>query len=254
MRQANVNLQHAESRLAQKRKLFEQKALSRAELLDVQSRYEQASTTLIEAQLPVSDSRVHVARRALELVEQDYVAQHAELDMNCATKDGALESARRELAGLELERSQSILRAPHDGVIITPAVKVGDVLERGRPAVKVAARTGFHFEVAVPSGDVGQLRTGMPVRIKFDDFDYQEYGTLDGTVCFISPDSRPAEQREGGAPVYKIEIELAGELVSRDTMHGEIKLGMSGQAEIITDQKSLLALFLSKIRQTISLG
>ena len=43
-------------------------------------------------------------------------------------------------------------------------------------------------------------------------------------------------------------------LMSEDKEYvGTIKLGMTGQAEIVTERKSLLAILLKKIRKTISL-
>ena len=77
------------------------------------------------------------------------------------------------------------------------------------------AAGGFRFEAAVPSEEVGRLRVGMPARIKLDAYDYQRYGTLDGTVCFISPDSGVAE---GQSTPYTVRIDLKGDEVGRGPM------------------------------------
>jgi hypothetical protein len=55
------------------------------------------------------------------------------------------------------------------------------------------------------------------------------------------------------APSYLVRIELAGEEVGRGELYGRVKLGMAGQAEIVTGQEGLLSLLLKRIRQTISL-
>jgi multidrug efflux pump subunit AcrA (membrane-fusion protein) len=129
------------------------------------------------------------------------------------------------------------LRAPLDGVITSGDVKVGDLLSSGQPVVEIAEQKGFLFEVSVPSEEVGHLQVGMSARIKLDAFDYQKYGTLEGTVRFISPDSGVAEGQR--APSYLVRIELAGEEVGRGDFHGRVKLGMAGQAEIVTGQEAL---------------
>ena len=96
------------------------------------------------------------------------------------------------------------------------------------------------------------LRVGMPARIKLDAYDYQKYGTLSGTVCFVAPDSEvPEGQRTAH---YVVRIEVDGEQIGRGDLRGQVKLGMAGQAEIVTDQESVLLLLVRKIRQTISLG
>jgi multidrug efflux pump subunit AcrA (membrane-fusion protein) len=91
----------------------------------------------------------------------------------------------------------------------------------------------------------------MPVRVKLDPFDYQRYGTLGGTVCFLSQDSKVVEQR--GA-LYTVRAELDGDEVGSGDLRGRVKLGMAGRAEIVTGRESVLALLVKKVRQTISLG
>jgi hypothetical protein len=90
------------------------------------------------------------------------------------------------------------------------------------------------------------------VRIKLDAFDYQRYGVMTGTVCFIAPDSRSTD--EATSARYLVRIELDGDEVGRGAWRGRVKLGMAGQAEIATARESLLWLLLRRIRQSISLG
>jgi hypothetical protein len=53
---------------------------------------------------------------------------------------------------------------------------------------------------------------------------------------------------------YVVKIQLEGEGTGRGEFRGRVKLGMAGQAEIVTGQERLLTLLAKKIRQTISLG
>ena len=149
----------------------------------------EAKGKLAKALIPVDESGVEVARRALALAERDYALRREELEQKRGIRRGEAEAARIELAILELERKQAIIRAPLDGIVTTEDIKVGDLLEPGKPVIEIAPRGGFRFEAAVPSEEVGRVRIGLPARIKLDAYDYQRYGTLDGTVDFISPDS-----------------------------------------------------------------
>ena len=88
--------------------------------------------------------------------------------------------------------------------------------------------------------------------MKLDAYDYQRYGTVAGTVTFIAPDSDVLAGQ--GRATYLVRIELAGEELGRGDFRGQIKLGMAGQADIVTGQESVLALLVKKLRQTISLG
>jgi multidrug resistance efflux pump len=137
-------------------------------------------------------------------------------------------------------------------VVTAGDVKVGDLLDRGKPVLEIASQGGFRFEGTVPSEEVGHLRVGLPVRVKLDAFDYQRYGTLAGTVSFLAPDSQTGD---GAKPVqHLVRIDLEGDEVGYGEWHGRVKLGMAGQAEVVTGRESLLTLLVKKVRQSISLN
>ena len=208
---------------------------------------------MARARLPVDESRVPVAERASELVDQDYALKREELKLKRASKQGEIESARIELANRELERQFAEIRAPIDGVVIKGDIKLGDILEPGKPVFELARQEGFLFEGSVPSDEVGHLKVGMPARIKLDAYNYQQYGAVDGIVRFLSPDSGRGEGEER-AVNYTVRIELASDSLGRGEFHGQVKLGMTGQADIVTGHQSLLSLLVKRIRRTISLG
>jgi HlyD family type I secretion membrane fusion protein len=236
----------------QLRRLVQQRAAAPNTLFEATTRLREAEEKLHKARLPVNEKRVQVVREALGLVERDYAVKQTELQLKRTGKQGEVEAARLKLANMELERKQVDIRAPIAGVVTRGDVKVGDILEPGRPAMEVAARAGFVFEAAVPGEDVGHLRVGIPARVKLDPYDYQRYGTLGGVVCFIAPDSSVADGPQ--TVTYTVRIALDGDEVGRGEAHGQVKLGMNGQVEIVSAQESLLSLLLKRIRQRISLG
>ena len=136
-------------------------------------------------------------------------------------------------------------------MVIKGDVKLGDLLEPGKPVLELARQEGFVFEGSVASEEVGHLAEGMAVRIKLDAYNYQQYGTIGGTVQFLSPDSgREGEER---TVTYTVRIALSSDEVGRGEYRGRVKLGMTGQADIVTGHRSLLALLVNRIRQTIRL-
>jgi hypothetical protein len=79
-------------------------------------------------------------------------------------------------------------------------------------------------------------------------------------ACAIDPAGGPfwkadstANQADGSL-YYLVKVEVDGADVGLGEYTGPIKLGLAGQAEIITGQDSLLALLVKKMRRTISLG
>ena len=171
--------------------------------------------------------------------------------MRQAAKAGEVKAARKDLDNLRWERDQSAIRAPAGGVVVAGEPKEGEIVEPGGVVAEIAVQKGFRFEVQVSSADVGHVREGMPARIKLASFDYERYGTVPGTICFVSPDSKASEP--GGA-VYTVRIELASEELERGEFRGRVKLGMTGQAEIVLRRESVLALLVKKVRHAVRLG
>ena len=256
IRQAKSELMTARDGYARLRKAWEQRATTDAEVVEAHTKVRQAEENLRRSQIPLDKTQLRILQSALELVAREFAVKRAELETRQVAKLGEAEAARKELANLELELDKAVLRAPIDGIITQGQIKAGDVLEAGKPVLEIATQRGFRFEVPVASEDVGELRPGMPVKIKFDAYDYQKYGTLDGRVCFIAPDSRISEPAKGDAAIaaYLVKIELATDELGRGELRGRVKLGMAGVAEIVTARESLLSIFVRKIRRTISLG
>jgi hemolysin D len=237
---------------ARQRALASRLAAPRADLLKAERKSQEARERMAKTLLPVDESRVPVAERALGLVDQEFAVKRQELKLKRAGKQGEIEAARLELSNRELERELSEIRAPIDGVVIKGDVKLGDILEPGKQVLELARQEGFLFEGSVPSEEVGHLKLGMAARIKLDAYNYQQYGTIVGTVLFLSPDSgREGEER---TVTYIVRIALSSDELGRGDYRGRVKLGMTGHADIVTGHRSLLSLLVKRIRQAISLG
>jgi HlyD family secretion protein len=266
IRRAESDVKTAEDRLQRARKLGDSRAVTEQELVRADMELRQAKEKLVQAQLPVDEAQVTIARRAVELVDRDFAVRRAELEARKVVKQGEAEAARRELADLELQKAEAVLRSPLDGVVVAGHVQSGDVLEPGKPVLEIAPQRGYRFEAVVPSQDIGNLRVGMPVQIKFDAYDYQKYGVLEGRVIYLSPDSRVGDDANqeleaanspaaGNSPAaFLVRIELCADEVKRGELRGPVKLGLGGTAEIVTGRESVLSILLRRIRQSISLG
>jgi hemolysin D len=271
IRAAEAGVTAARDVVERRRKLQASGAVTPEDLVKGETALRDAEEKLVAAQLPVDEGQLHVARQSLELVERDFAVRQAEAEARRVAKEGEAAGVRRDIRQLELQRAETELRSPIDGVVVTGQIDPGDVLEPGKVVMEIAPADGYRFEGLIVSEDVGHVQAGMPVRIKFDAYDYQKYGVLTGTVTYLSPDSRMPQASSDGTPaaaeasaaasaarrspaVYMVRIEMDGDSVGRGELHGEVKLGLGGTAEIVTDRESVLMIFFRKIRQTISLG
>jgi multidrug efflux pump subunit AcrA (membrane-fusion protein) len=251
IRQAKDELREAERDESRLRPLARTEAVARADLDKALARVREARSKLTRAELPVEESKVTVVRQELVQARESHAVKRQEAEMRHAARQGEVQAAKKDLDNLRWEREQACIRAPIGGVVVSGEPKEGEIFEVGHVVAEIAVQKGFHFEVQVSSADVGVLHEGMPARIKLASFDYERYGTLPGRVCFVSPDSKGSEP--GGA-VYTVRIELQGDEVGRDEIRGRVKLGMAGQAEIVTRRESVLTLLGKKVRQAIRLG
>jgi len=255
IRRAEIELATAGDHESRTNRLVTTGAATETQRIEASAKVQDAQQKLRLARVSVDEGKLAVLRQALDLVERDFAVRSAELETRCVAKGGEIDASGKELANLEREHELATLRAPCDGVVTRGIIKVGDVLEPGKPVVEIARQQGFRFEVAVPSEDVGLLREAMCARIKFDAYDYQKYGTLSGQVAFISPDSNvPDEKSAAKGAMYLVRLDVAGDRVARGELTGLLKLGMTGQAEIVTAHESLLSILLRRIRSSISLG
>ena len=251
IRQAKAALSKSQDHARRTQLLFAKKVAAEASVIEAQTQLRQDQEALRQAELPLDDGAIAARRQSLQLIDREHQLKHAELAARIAAKEGEINAAQKELANREYERGQAELCAPIDGVVVAGNVKVGDLLERGKPVLEIATEKSLQFQAMVNSEDVGDLRIGMPVNLKLDAYDFQKFGTLSGQVTYISPDSQLPDAVSGGKAFYQVKIQLRATRLGRGKFAGEAKLGMAGTAEIVTSHESLLAIFTQQMRKSI---
>jgi multidrug efflux pump subunit AcrA (membrane-fusion protein) len=121
-------------------------------------------------------------------------------------------------------------------------------------AFAISPSDGVRVDAAIAAADVGHIRTGMRVRIRLDAFDWQRYGTLDGTIAQIGSDTESLAVAGGQLPIYVVRIELDADTIGRGDLRGRLKLGMTGTVDVVTERRHLLPLLVGRLRQALSLG
>ncbi|QBI04633.1 HlyD family type I secretion periplasmic adaptor subunit [Pseudoduganella albidiflava] len=152
---------------------------------------------------------------------------------------------REQLAKAEKRRELVQLRAPADAVVLEVGkVSQGSVVQGAEQMfVLVPLNAPLEAEVEIDSMDVGQLKRGDPVHVKFDAFPFQKHGALDGQIRTISQDSFKREQvaaGEGTNAFYVGRVTFKGQLRNMPT---GIRLlpGMTVSAEIVVGKRSVLS-------------
>ena len=153
-----------------------------------------------------------------------------------------------EIAAAELAMQHTTVTAPVSGLITTMEVRsAGTVLQPGQTLATIApAGARLLVEALVPNKDIAFIEKGLPAKLKFDAFPFQDYGAVEGTVIEVSPD---AQLDKDSQSFYKVTIApQKTEIATRDK-NIPLRTGMTLTAEIVTERKSILSLILEPFRK-----
>jgi len=103
------------------------------------------------------------------------------------------------------------------------------------------AETPLIIKAKVLNHDIGFIKTGMPVSIKIDTYDFQKYGILHGTVKSISQNSIEDEKL---GPVYEIYVLPQENTFIIDGKEQKISTGMTLNAEVEIGERRIIEFFI----------
>lgn len=186
-----------------------------------------------------------------------------------AVRNRYLEEARQEATKLaedisssrySLEERQSVLghtvlTAPGAGVVkYMKVTTLGGVLRAGDELMQISpTEDDLVFEVKVNPADIGQLRSGLPASVKLDAFDYSVYGTLQGTLSYISSDTLTEQGNNGQASTfYRAQVSLDADRVKTNPKLSAVLLkpGMTATVDIRTGSRTVLQYLAKPIFKT----
>ena len=109
------------------------------------------------------------------------------------------------------------------------------------------------LEAKVPPKDIADVAIGMNAKIRLDPFDSSVYGTIEGSVVFISGDTIVENNAKGTEETfYKAHIAVAKGRITT-SVGKEINLipGMTGQVDIKTGDRTVIKYMLKPIVKTL---
>lgn len=188
-------------------------------------------------------------------------------------KNKYFQETRAEVAKLEDELStsrfkrderQSILKhtdlvSPTDGVVKLVRINtVGGVLKPGDELMQISpVDDELLVELKVNPADVGLLRTGLPVTLRFDAFDPSIYGNVKGTLRYLSPDTLTEQAPTGQSQTYyraQVVIDWAATHTQSKSriQRQDIKPGLTATADVLTGTRSILNYLVKPVSRAFS--
>jgi multidrug resistance efflux pump len=210
--------------------LFIQKVISRAEYEQKQRDYLSTLRSYKANMSSITNTQIYKTQLAGKV--NDYLLDDEQQRANTLI---TIEAAMLELdSRIKSWEQRYMLKSPVDGKVALFAYWTNNQhIKQAEDILTVVpgGDTYFGNAQAMVKGS-GKIKPGQKVNIKLDNFPFQEYGILPGTVRSIS--LLPRENN------YNIIIELSNGLTSTYGKKMEFKQEMSGQAEIITEDMRLL--------------
>ena len=152
-----------------------------------------------------------------------------------------LKQAESELEKYQLSLEYQKITAPINGYINSISVNnIGETITSAQQiATIVPADAPVEMVCYVKNMDIADIQVDMDAEIKLEAYPYNKYGTVKGTVKYISPSSFNSEQL---GSVYLVKLDIDN---SNPNIH--VMSGLSGSVEIKTDKRTVMDYFLDPI-------
>lgn len=201
-------------------------------------------------------------RVGLERQENETRLALEQLPTDLSDKVAKLTNERAELSQrrAEIEGKQAYsITAPISGRVAAVQASVGEVADPRLPLFTVLPEGGtLEADLYVPSRAIGFVKEGQEVRLLYDAFPYQRFGTYMGKVkmvtkTIIAPQesSAPFALEE---PAYRVKVTLDRQDVDAFGDLFPLQPGMTLQARIVLERQNLLASVLEPLRAVGSGG
>lgn len=231
-----LQLEEAERNLIENQKLLQQTRSeiqhAQAEQVRQQSAYEslvhEGEVTRLENQKQVEDLQSQIIEIQAELAQ-----------------------VKTQIQSLKFQLQQRVLKSPINGVIFQLPVKAPSaVVQPGELVAEIAPKgTPLILKAQMPSQESGFLRVGMPARVKFDAYPFQDYGIVQGHVSWVSPDSKKVQIGQGEIEVFDVNITIDQPYIQTPQKRIVLTAGQTATAEVIVRQRRILDFVLDPFKK-----
>jgi RND family efflux transporter MFP subunit len=215
-----------------------QKALEQAEV-NYDNAIIVAENTLSTARLS-QEQQISSAQAQIDSTYKAWQIARAQLDKikaparseDIALAQGQVKQAQAELASVNNQINNSIIKSPIDGVITKSNYEVGEDVSQTKPVFVLLGKSMLYTEIDISEADINKITVSNPVEITLDAFGDEV--KFQGNVTFIDP----AETIIQDVIYYKVKVYFNQNSMTALTKNSAIKSGMTANAIITTAEKS----------------
>ena len=246
-RQLSKSLKLLQQEVKIKEPLVKRRILSEVEYLQLQQREAEVEGELEGVGLSIRRIRstVEEGKRKLEQVRLDF-SNKAKRELNEVMSE--ISRIAETQTNLEDRVSRTTMRSPVKGVVQRLYVNtIGGVVAPGSEIMEIVPiDVVLLVEVRIKPADIAYIIEGQKARLKFTAYDFAIYGSLKGSVFFVSADTITDNE---GMSYYLARVRPKKAYLGEKSQPLPIKVGMATEVDIITSKKTILEYLLKPINR-----
>lgn len=263
---AEINVVDKEDVVQEKIKISEQIKSdiqqSKLRLAEQQSSYEQnirrINADIEQAQLRLKEQErsYQTLTRSGKLAVLKIEEQKKSLETDITSLKSEIAQSKRQIESLKFQLGQREIRATASGTLFQlPIEKAGSVVQQGTMVAEIASLDSpLIIRAQMATSESGSLRTGLPVKIKFDAYPFQDYGVVSGELIKISPTTIELDTPSGKVAAYNLDITLKQNCITSANKCIPLRPGDTATAEVIVRQRRIIDFLLDPFKQLQKTG
>jgi membrane fusion protein, adhesin transport system len=249
-RQVKKSLQLLQKEIKIKLPLKERGIISEVEFLQLQQREAEMEGELesVGLSMPRYQSIIEEARSKKQ-EELLGFRNKAKKELNEVSAE--ISRIKEAQAALQDRVTRTTLRSPVKGIVQRLyANTVGGVVNPGNDVLEIVPQDGaLIIELNIKPADIASVHIDDLARLKFSAYDFAIHGSLQGHVAFISADTITNEE---GESFYLVRVKPAKSYLGHESKKLPIKVGMTVDADIVTDKKTILQYLINPVQRGLN--
>ncbi len=233
-----------------KKPLKQRGIISEVEFLQLQQR---------EAEMEGSLETVKITIQRLQsaIEEARFTKQKERLDFqNKAKKElnevnAEISRIKENQTALKDRVKRTTLRSPVKGIVKRLHTNtIGGVVSPGNIVAEIVPQEdSLLIELNIKPADIASVNIDHTARLKFSAYDFALHGSLQGKVKFVSADTIT---NDDGVSFFLVRVKPDKNYLGHESSPLPIKIGMTVDADIITDKKSILSYLMNPVHRGLN--
>ena len=248
-RQLQRSLDLIQKEIVIKKPLKDRGIISEVEFLQLQQREAEFEGEIeaVKFSVPRIESTIEEARFNKQKEKLNF-QNNAKKELNEVTAE--ISRIKETQTALQDRVKRTTLRSPVNGIVQRLYINtIGGVISPGNNILEIVPQEdALLVELNINPADIAYVSVGQFARLKFSAYDFAIHGSLQGIVTFVSADTITNEE---GQSFFLVRVKPIKSFLGVKSGELPIKIGMTAEADIITDKKTILSYLTEPVHRGI---